>query len=86
MRPTTIPDEQVAAHPGSIKGVIAGPPGVSPVEALFDGLVDGGFERAMVRCELEPGDLEKLAAGGHVWLIFAGPIPVFGLTVTPPTE
>ncbi|WKU03744.1 hypothetical protein [Micromonospora sp. HUAS LYJ1] len=70
-----------------MKGIIAGPsPDIAPVEALFDGLVDGGFERAMVRCELEPGDLEKLAAGGHVWLVFAGPIPVFGLAVTPPTE
>lgn len=89
MRPTPIPDEMVAAHPGSLRGVIAGPngdltdPDVRPVEALFDGLVDGGFERAMIRLSLEPGDLETLAAGGHILLTFRGPIPVFALDVVP---
>lgn len=92
MRPTTIPDDQIAANPGSMRGVIAPPsgdltdPDVAPVEVLFTGLAEGGFQRALVRLALDPGDLEKLAAGGNVWLAFYGPIPVFGLSVTPPVE
>ncbi|MET0492907.1 MAG: hypothetical protein ABW000_07215 [Actinoplanes sp.] len=76
MRPVPIPDAVAATFPGAMRGVLAAPggdltdPDIAPVEVLFDGLVDGGFQRAFVRLALEDGDLEQLIAGGHVWLIF----------------
>lgn len=92
MRPTTIPDEQVDIHPGSVRGVLAAPggdltdPNVAPIEVLFDQVQDGAAGRVLVRLALEDGDLPKLAAGGNVWLVFYGPIPMFGLDVKAPGE
>jgi hypothetical protein len=92
LRPTTIPDEQVAIHPGSVRGVLAAPggdltdPNIAAVEVLFDRVHDGAAERVLVRLALEDGDLERLAAGGNVWLAFYGPIPVFSLDVKAPGE
>lgn len=88
MRPTVVPDG--ALWPGSQRIVVAAPngdltdPEVAPVEAVVDMTdMDGGqVVRLSVRCALEPGDLEKLAAGGHVWLSFLGRLPVFSVTVT----
>jgi hypothetical protein len=39
-----------------------------------------------VRCELEDGDLEKLQAGGTVWLTFWGVMVPWSATVVEPKE
>jgi hypothetical protein len=59
-------------------------PHIAPVEALIDQSPATGAVNLSVRCELEPGDLEKLAAGGTVWLTFWGVIVPFALTVVEP--
>jgi hypothetical protein len=95
MRPTPIPDAEV--WPGAFRAVLSGPSGdltgdgstvmdAQAVEVLFDRGQDTGAARACVRLALEPGDLEKLAAGGVVWLGVYGPLPVFTLDVKAPGE
>ncbi|MEU7590688.1 hypothetical protein AB0A95_30905 [Micromonospora sp. NPDC049230] len=90
MRPTPIPDNEV--WPGSFRAVLSGPSGdltdtdVAPVEVLMDRGESTGVARACVRFELEPGDLEKLAAGGTIWLGVYGPLPVFTVDVKAPGE
>lgn len=84
MRPTPIPDE--AVWPGAVRRVIAPPggdltdPDVSPVEAVVDVVL--GFPRFNIRCVLEPGELEKRASGGHVWVSFLGHVVPFSVDVT----
>jgi hypothetical protein len=86
MRPAPIPDD--ALWPGSKRVVLAAPNGdltdskIAAVEMVADcpGSI-GGF-RYSARCMLEPGDLEKLADGGHVWVSFYGGVPPFCLDVT----
>jgi hypothetical protein len=76
MRPTPIPDE--AIWEGARRMVIAPPDGdltstdIAPVEALVDVGQDTGIPRISVRCVLEEGDLDKLKAGGTVWIGFYG--------------
>lgn len=90
MRPTPIPDD--AVWEGGRRVVFSAPDGdllnptIAPVEAIIDRAGDG-TPRVCVRCTLEPGDLEKLAAGGHVWVAFygAGLVP-FNVDVKGPTE
>lgn len=85
MRPTPIPDHEI--WDGAIRRVIAPPggdlthPDIAPVEALIDRAPTTGVVCFSMRCELEPGDLAKLQAGGRVWLTFYGGIPPFSLTV-----
>ena len=85
MRPTAIPDHLV--QPGTRRLVLAGPGGdltsetVAPVELLDETATNG---RLLMRCVLEPGDLELLAAGGTIWVGFYGPVPVFTLDVVGP--
>ena len=74
MRTTPIPPE--AVWPGARAETI-GPPPTHPGLPAVDAVVDWpdslpGQPRFTVRCELEPGDLSKLAAGGHVWISFYG--------------
>lgn len=70
--------------------VIAPPDGdltnsdIAPVEAVIDRAESIGGIRLSVRCALEPGDLEKLAAGGHVWISFYGHMVPFCVDVTGP--
>lgn len=84
MRPAPIPND--AIWPGAVRRVYSAPDGdllneeIAPVEALVDDVPSG--LRASVRCVLEDGDLEKLAAGGHVWISFYGLMPVFSVDVT----
>jgi hypothetical protein len=55
-------------------------------KALYDVGQDTGAPRCCIRLALEPGDLEKLAAGGVVWLGVYGPLPVFTVDVKAPGE
>lgn len=76
MRPAAIPDE--AIWEGARRMVIAPPDGdltrtdIAPVEVLVDRGPDTGTPRISARCVLEDGDLEKLQAGGTVWVSFYG--------------
>lgn len=85
MRPAPIPD--AALWSGAVRRVISPPDGdltnptIAPVEVVIEVLPDG-VPCISARCVLEPGDLEKLQAGGVVWVSFyTGAIPPFALTV-----
>ena len=88
MRPTPIPDHEVWA--GGIRRVISPPGGdltndqCAPVEAIIDVLPGPGAVALSVRCVLEDGDLETLAAGGLVWLTFGGHMVPWAISVVPP--
>ena len=90
MRTTTIPDAEVWA--GAARKVIAPPDGdltnplIAPVEALIDRSPSTGALNLSVRCALEDGDLEKLAAGGTVWITFWGHMVPFSATVVGPGD
>lgn len=85
MRPTPIPDAEIWA--GGERQVIAPPggdltdPNVRPVEALVDRSPDTGGLNLSVRCVLEDGDLEKLQAGGTIWITFWGAMVPWAATV-----
>lgn len=89
MIPTTIPDTEI--WEGATRRVFAAPNGdltddsIRPVEALIDAVGDG-TARINVRCALEEGELEKLQAGGHVWISFLGGIFPFCVDVKGPGE
>lgn len=76
MRPAAIPDEAIWA--GAHRMVIAPPDGdltstdIAPVEVLIDHSEMAGVPRISARCVLEDGDLDKLVAGGTVWVSFYG--------------
>lgn len=76
MRPAPIPDD--AIWEGARRMVIAPPDGdmtntsIAPVEVLLDRAQDTSIPRISARCVLEEGDLEKLQAGGTVWVSFYG--------------
>jgi hypothetical protein len=86
MRVTSIPSEVV--WPGAER-VVVGPPDGDPtgpiraVEAVVDVSESTGVPRLSVRCALEDGELERLAAGEHVWVTFYGGCPVFSMDVAP---
>lgn len=87
MRVTPIPDEAVSA---GARRVVIGPPDGDPtgairsVEAVLDESSSVGVPVLSVRCALEPGDLERLAAGEHVWVSFyGGGMPPFSVDVAP---
>jgi hypothetical protein len=88
MRPAPIPAE--AIREGARRIVVAPPggdltdPDIAPVEAVIDRPEGLGGIRLSVRCVLEPGDLEKLTAGGHVWVSFYGQVVPFCVDVTRP--
>lgn len=89
MRATPIPDTEVWA--GAIRKVFAAPDGdltnphIDPCETLVDCSPTTGALNISVRCLLEPGDLEKLQAGGVVWLTFWGSMVPWAVTVVEPT-
>ena len=89
MRAVPIPDE--AMWPGSRRIVMAPPdgdltnPDIRPVEMLVDLAESIGGLRYSTRCVLEPGDLAKLQAGGHVWVSFYGAVVPFSVDVTGPS-
>jgi hypothetical protein len=86
MRVTPIPDEAVWA---GAERVVIGPPGgdptgdIRPVEAVKDISESTGYPRLSVRCALEAGELERLAAGQCVWVSFYGGMPPFSVDVAP---
>ncbi|GAB2964375.1 hypothetical protein [Saccharothrix stipae] len=90
MRPTSIPAE--AVWKGARRIVLAAPdgdllnPDIAPLEVVIDEVTVNGetAPRFNVRCALEPGDLEKLAAGGHVWVSFYGGMVPMCVDVTGP--
>lgn len=90
MRPTPIPDREI--WQGAIRRVIMPPDGdltnprIAPIEALIDRSPLTGAVNLSVRYELEDGDLDKLGAGGTVWLTFWGVIVPFATTVVGPVE
>jgi len=85
VRPTPIPDAEVWA--GAERRVIAAPggdltdPEIAPVEALVDRSPTTGAVNLSVRLVLEEGDLEKLAAGGTIWLTFWGHMVPWAVSV-----
>lgn len=87
MRVTPIPDD--AVWEGARRVVIGPPDGdltgpIRAVEAVLSASESTGMPVLSVRCALEPGDLEALAAGGHVWVSFhSGSIVPFSVDVTP---
>ncbi|MFD5245031.1 hypothetical protein ACFWIW_10830 [Amycolatopsis sp. NPDC058340] len=77
MRPGPIPDDEIL--PGSQRIVVGPPPGhelggdILAAEVCVRRLASfGGMPVLSTRCVLEPGDLEKLQAGGSVWVHFYG--------------
>jgi hypothetical protein len=95
VRPTPIPDAEI--WPGAVRLVLAAPSGdltgdgssvdqAAAVEILVDRGQNTGAPRCCVRFELESGDLEKLTAGGTVWLSVYGRLPVFCMDVKGPGE
>lgn len=70
--------------------VVIGPPDGDPtgeiraVEAIVDVSASTGIRRFSMCCALEEGDLEKLAAGGHVWVTLYGHMIPFSVDVTGP--
>ncbi|WP_116043977.1 hypothetical protein [Amycolatopsis palatopharyngis] len=90
MRVTPIPDS--AVWPGARRQVIAPPDGcdptgdIRPVEAVVDESSSIGCRVLSVRCALDPGDLETLAAHGNVWISFYGAMVPFNVDIVPNTE
>jgi hypothetical protein len=90
VRPTPIPDSEV--WEGAQRHVFAAPDGdltnphIAPVEALVDRSPTTGALNISVRVVLEDGDLEKLQAGGVVWLTFWGAMVPWVLTVAGPAD
>ncbi len=87
MRPAPIPDAMV--WEGARRVVIAPPdgdltnPDIAPVEAVVDR--SPGVPVLSVRCVLEDDDLDKLQAGGNVWISFVGHMVPFSVTVAGPS-
>ena len=87
MRVTPIPDEAVWA--GARRVVMSPPDGdltgpIRAVEAVVDVSPSTGVPVLSVRCALEPGDLERLAAGECMWVSFyGGGMPPFSVDVAP---
>lgn len=89
MVPVPIPDAQI--WPGARRLVIAPPDGdmtneqIRSCEALVD--IDELSPRFCMRIELEAGDLERLQADPHFWLIIRGlALPPFALVVPDPVN
>ena len=86
MQPTSIPDHLILD--GAVRQTCTAPddPRYADV-ADCEALIDRGpndLARVHVRLELEAGELEQLAAGGHVWVTFLGGILPFSVCTTSP--
>jgi hypothetical protein len=88
VKPTRIPTSEV--WKGARVVTFGAPEGmedkVAAVQAVEDRSGSTGVRRASVRLELEPGDLDKLAAGGHVWISFYGGMLPWSVDVAAPGE
>lgn len=89
MRVTPIPDSAVWE---GARRIVIGPPDGDPtgeiraVEAVVDRSPTTGSWVYSVRCALEEGDLDTLAAGGHVWISFYDRMVPFSVDVVAPPE
>lgn len=90
MRPIPIPPAAVWA--GAKRTVVSAPNGdltddtIRPVEAIDEMSPKLGVRILTVMCALDPGDLEKLAAGGTVLISFYGAMVPFEVNVCEPVE
>lgn len=90
MRPTPIPDAEI--RPGGRRITLTppdnGPAGIEvmPVDAVIQCAPEPAAHAISVRCVLEDGDLERLAAGGTIWLTFYGGMPPIAFAVRGPGE
>lgn len=80
MRFTQVPDAELAFHGGQ-RMTFVGPDGtdIKPLETMRRELTVGNMSAAAftARVELEPGDLELLAAGAPIYITqYGGLIPV----------
>jgi acyl CoA:acetate/3-ketoacid CoA transferase beta subunit len=87
-----IPIHEADVWEGGRRIVYAAPNGsltddhIRPVEAIVDRLTTTGGKRVCVKVQLEEGDLDKLTAGGHVWLSMYGGLVPFCFDVKAPGE
>jgi hypothetical protein len=85
MRPIPIP--AAAVWPNAKRIVMSAPNGdlmddtIRPVEAIDEMSSELGVRILTVMCALDPGDLEKLAAGGTVAISFYGAMVPFEVNV-----
>lgn len=85
MLPTPIPDELI--RPGTVRRVFTAPNGdmlddsIRPCEALISRDPGTDLAAVQVRLVLEDGELERLAAGGTVWLTMIGGLAPFDVRV-----
>lgn len=85
MRPAPIPDDEI--WDGSRRIVVSAPDGdltnslIAPIEMLVDVVPSTGGPCFSARCVLDPGDLEKLQEGKHVWVSFYGGVPPFSVDI-----
>jgi len=86
MKPTEIPADEVweGAHPRLVTGDGGDVPDLPVlVDQNHAGALDGAA-RFNIRCALEEGDLEALAAGGLVWISLYGNVVPISIEVVPP--
>lgn len=87
MRPTPIPDVELALSPDHRRVVIAPPPGyeadgpIRPVEALIGHDNDLDCTVFRFRCIPEDDDLERLEAGMPIWVTFCGHVVPWSIAV-----
>lgn len=87
MRPTIIPEQLIPE--GYERLVIAAPggdlldPDIAPVEAVVGPSGVRDARQVSLRFQLEPGDLERLIAGGQVWVTVLGQLPPIAMRVGP---
>lgn len=88
MRPTPIPDEDVAANPDHQRVVIAPPAGydidgpIRSVEALVGPNTEiDDVTTFRFRVVLEDDDLERLTAGAAIWISMCGHVVPWSIQV-----
>jgi hypothetical protein len=84
MRVAPIPDAEVWA---GAQRIVMAPPDNDPTGEIraceMVAEIVLGHPAYSARCVLEDGDLEKLQAGGNVWITFYGGVMPFSVNVAP---
>lgn len=84
MRPTTIPDNEILdGHHRIVMGPPAGADVTGDIRAVE--MLAGPDRVFRARVILEPGDLERLAAGEAFWVSFWGAVVPFDVALAEPT-